>query len=372
MDIFKWTQAFETGITEVDNQHQHLVQVINQFGALIVQNEIDLIDIDAVFSEMVEYAQYHFESEEKFMGSAGIEPRYLHEHKEEHQIFLQEVSFMHQEFVREAKFSGKHLFEYLVNWLIYHILGSDMSMSRQLNAIGRNISASRAYQAEVQSDDHSKGLLLTALNNLFHQVSHRNRELSDLNRTLEEKVAKRTEALSVANQKLGELASTDVLTGLSNRRHALKTLDSLWLDSVINGFTLSCMMVDADGFKEVNDNFGHDAGDTVLCELARHLVFSVRTDDLVCRMGGDEFLIILPNTDLDGALQIAKNTHARISELKVPVTGGAWKGSISVGVAEKTAVMSSAKELIKSADQGVYVAKKAGKNCVRISSGGGG
>ncbi len=365
MDVFNWDTNFETGITEVDLQHQHLVSVINQFGNLIAQNKIDNVAIETVFEKLASYAQYHFDAEENYMASAGVDRRHLQEQKLEHQIFLQEVTLRRRSMTGEQVRSCTHLFEYLVNWLIYHILGSDMSMSRQIKAIQQNVSAPDAYQAEKLGLDQSKGLLLTALNNLFLQVSDRNKQLSELNETLEEKVEARTEELLNANQKLDELASTDVLTGLANRRYAMMLLEKLWLESSLKKGPLACMMIDADGFKTINDTYGHDAGDIVLCKLSKRLTFAVRTDDIVCRMGGDEFLIILPNTDLDGALKIAKQTHAQVAEITVPVSGGFWPGSISVGVAEKDESMQSIKDLIKAADQGVYAAKNAGKNCVR-------
>jgi len=178
---------------------------------------------------------------------------------------------------------------------------------------------------------------------------------------------KKTLALSMANQKLGELALTDVLTGLPNRRYAMETLSHLWEQSNKNKTPLACMMIDADDFKQINDKFGHDAGDSVLRELAKELQYAVHTDDIACRLGGDEFLIILPNTDKQGAMNIAKNTHARIAIMKIKVIGGAWKGSISVGVAVKTESMKNLEELIKAADRGVYAAKDAGRNCVMMA-----
>ncbi len=131
--------------------------------------------------------------------------------------------------------------------------------------------------------------------------------------------------------------------------------------------SLACMMIDADDFKQINDKFGHDAGDSVLRELAKELQYAVHTDDIACRLGGDEFLIILPNTDKQGAMNIAKNTHARIAIMKIKVNGGAWYGSISVGVAVKNNSMQNLEDLIKTADRGVYAAKKAGRNCVRMA-----
>ncbi|MBE0501498.1 MAG: GGDEF domain-containing protein [Desulfuromonadales bacterium] len=369
MDLFQWDKTFETGIAAVDQQHQHLVTVINQFGDLITHNRVDNIAIEAVFDELTRYAQYHFTTEENVMVSVGVDPRLLATQEEEHQTFLQEVTLMHQSMHKGEMHAEKQLFEYLVNWLIYHILGSDMSMAKQIKAIRQKVKAPDAYLAEKKGVDQSKGLLLTALNNLFLQVSNRNRELRGLNQTLEERVEARTKDLLKANQKLDELASTDALTGLANRRHSMLMLERLWLESSQMQTPLACMMIDADGFKAVNDTYGHDAGDTVLCELAKELTFAVRTDDIVCRLGGDEFLIILPNTDIEGALKIAHQTHAQVAEIVVPVTGGVWKGSISVGVAERSESMQSIKGLIKAADTGVYAAKNAGKNCVKAADG---
>ena len=176
----------------------------------------------------------------------------------------------------------------------------------------------------------------------------------------------KTLALSKANQKLGELALTDVLTGLSNRRYAMQNLKRLWGESIENNLPLACMMIDADGLKKINDSYGHDAGDVVLCQLATELKDIVRTDDIVCRLGGDEFFIICPDTNEEGAMNIANIVHAKISLMTVKVADGVWHGSISIGVAVKTDSMKNLEELIKAADLGVYAAKSAGKNCVRI------
>jgi hemerythrin len=173
-------------------------------------------------------------------------------------------------------------------------------------------------------------------------------------------------ALCSANKKLGEFALTDVLTGLSNRRYAMQILEKLWEETIANSNPLSCIMIDADSFKQVNDSYGHDAGDIVLCKLAIELSDNVRTDDIVCRLGGDEFLIICPNTNKEGALNLANNIHNKIRKLNVAVSGGSWHGSISVGVAVKTASMKNIEGLLKAADLGVYAAKEAGRDCVRV------
>jgi hemerythrin len=198
---------------------------------------------------------------------------------------------------------------------------------------------------------------------LFQQVSSQNQELIELNKSLEYKVQDRTRALSDANEKLEEMALTDVLTGLPNRRHAMGRLAKEWIASVEDGKPLACMMIDADGFKLVNDTYGHDAGDEVLRQLSRHLRYAVRTDDVVCRLGGDEFLIICSNTNQQGAMKVAEQMRLAISALRIVAGYGIWPGSVSVGVAARTKDMQGLEDLIKAADEGVYLAKKNGRNC---------
>ena len=123
-------------------------------------------------------------------------------------------------------------------------------------------------------------------------------------------------------------------------------------------------MIDADGFKGINDKFGHEAGDNVLRELAKCLRRSVRNDDIVCRLGGDEFLIICAYTDLPGAMKTAEKLRSEVSELRVRAGSGDWIGSVSVGVAQRSPEMKFEEELLKRADEGVYVAKNNGRDCV--------
>ncbi|MCD6526310.1 MAG: bacteriohemerythrin, partial [Desulfuromonas sp.] len=281
MDVFQWDQSFETGLSEVDQQHHHLVDVTNAFGRLLAQDEIKSADIETLFDELVSYARYHFVEEEKVMHAAGVDQRHIRQHNKEHQTFFQDVSLLHNDMFSGGSITEKNLFEFLINWLVYHILGSDMNMARQVEAIQQGSSASEAFDTREQSADKSTASLLKALNNLFNQVSSRNRSLSELNQSLESKVEQRTQALSDANQQLEQLATTDVLTGLANRRYAMQALEHLWAETTENNQTVACMLIDADYFKQINDNYGHDAGDMVLCEVAKQLMYAVRTDDIV-------------------------------------------------------------------------------------------
>jgi hemerythrin len=366
--VFVWNTYLETGLSEIDRQHQHLVDLINGFGELLAHDHVKSEDIEQLLAELVDYAGYHFEEEEKLMTQKAVEPRIVEQQKQEHQSFLQEVTLLHQTDLSGSAQTGKHLFDFLVNWLTYHVLGSDMSMTRQLAAIDGGKTPLSAYQDEEKQIDASTAMLLQAMKNLFHQVTLRNKQLVEFNLSLEEKVAQRTRALSDANAHLEELASTDVLTGLMNRRRALDVLRILWQKSLAQGLPLACLMIDADGFKQINDSYGHDAGDAVLCALARELTYAVRTDDFVCRLGGDEFLVICPGTDHIGAMHLAEQIHRHVSALKIPAGEGFWQGSLSIGVAVRDPAMSSYEELIKLADRSVYAAKGAGRNCVRSAN----
>lgn len=367
MDVFQWDKSFETGLSVVDQQHHHLVDMTNEFGRLLSQDEVQPADIENLFNELVSYTKYHFDEEEKVMHAAGVDERHVTQHENEHKGFFQDVTLLHTTISLEQPDSVKNFFEFLINWLVYHILGSDMNMAKQIEAITQGSSAAEAFAAKEQSADKSTESLLKALNNLFHQVSSRNRQLSELNQSLESQVVKRTQDLLNANQKLEQLATTDVLTGLANRRYAIQTLDFLWKEVDQKEIPLSCMLIDADNFKEINDTYGHDAGDIVLQELAKSLKYAVRTDDIVCRLGGDEFFIICPSTDKKGLMHIAKQMHDHIADLKIQVPGGCWLGSISVGAAVKDGSMKKPEDLIKAADNGVYLAKNSGRNCVKIA-----
>ena len=372
MESFHWDKHFETGLDDVDRQHHHLVDVINRFGELVIQpKEMSISDAESVFKELAAYAHYHFEEEEGLMSHAGVDSRHVDHHLKEHKKFLDEVTLMYQGVSPEHPDALKPLLKFLIYWLAYHILGSDQSMARQIKAIRAGQKPGEAYLAEERRMEGAPEPLLVALSGLFEQVSERNHELLELNQTLEAKVAERTLALSevnrelgIANRRLEEIALTDALTGLPNRRHAMARLAQLWEESGRDGTALACMMIDADGFKQINDTYGHDAGDDVLRYLSRHLKYSVRTDDVVSRLGGDEFLIICPHTSLDGAAHVAEQMRHAVAALRVTAGKGEWQGSISVGVASRKPDMDAPEDLIKAADKCVYTAKRLGRNRV--------
>lgn len=365
MQSFQWDSYFMTGLPTVDEQHRHLVDVINRFGALIVHPEgAGERTVDDLFGELAEYAQYHFHEEEKLMESAHLDARYIAHHRQEHAQFLLDAGYIRTGLSHEGRDEERALLNFLINWLAYHILGSDRLMAEMIAATNAGVPAETAYTTLKEKRDPATAALLQAMDGLVEQLSRRNREMYELNRTLEARVAERTNELSAANLRLEELAMTDVLTGLPNRRHAMSFLNSEWCAALADATTLACMMIDADNFKTINDAHGHDAGDEVLRRLATCLQHAVRTDDKVFRLGGDEFLIVCPRTPLGGALQLAEVIRKKVGALHVVAGSGVWHGSISVGVAVSSPTMNSIEDLLKLADEGVYLAKRNGRNCV--------
>lgn len=177
-------------------------------------------------------------------------------------------------------------------------------------------------------------------------------------------------ALATANQQLSVLATTDGLTGLMNRRAFDQELDRAFRSCVRNGRTLSALMMDADQFKRFNDTYGHIAGDDVLRSLAACIRSNLRRpDDRGARFGGEEFVAILPDTDGTAAIQLAERIRESVKSLGIPHAGSPTGiVSISIGVGVMVPMIDDrAEQLLQLADQGLYMAKSAGRDCVRAT-----
>ncbi|QFU23633.1 GGDEF domain-containing protein [Shewanella eurypsychrophilus] len=357
MDSFQWDSHYVTGLDDVDEQHFKLVSLINRFGRQIVRDELVLADIEGVLGELWDYTQNHFSDEELLMTHKGVDERHIKEQIKEHQYFLNEILSYQASISIQDRDTLKSLLKFLTQWLAFHILGADQNMAKQITAIDSGMTPMQAYRLEQTQTSNATTPLLTALNSLFEQVCDQNQQLKILNHSLEDKVNARTQALIDANKHLEKLSNTDSLTGLFNRRYAMEQLSQLWGQSQHEQHTLACILIDADDFKSVNDTFGHDAGDIVLCELARHLTHHLRTDDLICRLGGDEFIVISPNTQLSDIKQLAAKLHDEIANIKIALGEHYWLSSISVGVAVQTPHMAHYHDLIKQADKSLYQAK---------------
>jgi diguanylate cyclase (GGDEF)-like protein len=162
------------------------------------------------------------------------------------------------------------------------------------------------------------------------------------------------------------LAFTDNLTGLYNRRYLLDQLDREFARANRNEFSLSLLMTDLDGLKAINDQFGHNEGDVVLRKLGRILKQNTRASDIAARWGGDEFVLLAPDTDSKSAYLIGERIRSQVEHCRLKIAGRELNISLSVGVAEYPGHASSVTELIKRADEAMYNAKGLGKNQVCV------
>jgi len=174
--------------------------------------------------------------------------------------------------------------------------------------------------------------------------------------------------LMTVNAKLKCVATTDDLTGLLNRRAALSRLTELWAASDRHGWTLSCIAVDLDHFKTINDTHGHAAGDLLLKSVAGVLRNSGRTEDVVCRMGGDEFLILCPEATAGTAQAAAERRRKAVEDDRIRFAGLEFMTTATFGVAQRMPDHASIDDLLKAADEALYAGKRAGANCVSVAA----
>lgn len=200
--------------------------------------------------------------------------------------------------------------------------------------------------------------------------------INDLVTGLEERVAARTSELQEANillekqlseiqslqKELQEQAIRDPLTNAFNRRYLLETMERELSRAARARHPLSLIMIDVDHFKQFNDNYGHTVGDIILKCLVNLLMQTTREEDVVCRYGGEEFVVLMPNTTAEAAYQRAEYWRHACETMKTDVEGKPIGVTISLGVVTAFEPMPSAARLLATADQAMYQAKALGRN----------
>lgn len=172
--------------------------------------------------------------------------------------------------------------------------------------------------------------------------------------------------LNRQNRKVTELSFIDELTGLGNRRYLNSITENLYLQSQRHPRPVSLALLDFDHFKQVNDNFGHPAGDRVLQVFSKAVLAETREADVVARLGGEEFCVLMPNTDTKNAQAVAERIRQRISTLSPQELGIPVSVTISLGLATAHTGNTTFNRLYSRADQALYQAKTNGRNRVEI------
>lgn len=206
----------------------------------------------------------------------------------------------------------------------------------------------------------ARGVLVTF--NDITELESKNHELGQML----DKLKLGQKEIAAQNKELQYLATRDPLTGCLNRRSFFDGLRELINEEKKQENSLTCIMLDIDHFKSVNDNYGHALGDKVIKMVAAKLKEISRTNDLVGRYGGEEFCVVLPHTSAEIAAQVAERIRVSIMETVIPVGNSKLNITSSFGIARWTNSLSNAEALVSRADEALYVAKESGRNRVEI------
>ena len=200
---------------------------------------------------------------------------------------------------------------------------------------------------------------------VFRDVTDRKEVEKDLRRAMDRLQTQLIEIGTLQSQ-LREQAIRDALTNVFNRRYLEETLERELARAEREAYPLCVIMMDLDYFKDVNDTYGHEAGDVVLKALAETVTRQSRHGDFVCRYGGEEFVLVMPNIGIETARQRAEELHQTINSLKIPYDVFNLTTTISMGVAAYPEHGKSKEELLRAADRAMYIAKNTGRNRVVV------
>jgi diguanylate cyclase (GGDEF)-like protein len=270
----------------------------------------------------------------------------------------------------------------LVNRPLENALEASIANTRTgeaMDALGRQFD--HAFDAVLLERQRYRGwlfaysaLLLAALGmrlrRSYRIIGEVNQRLQAANETLEQRVAERTAALEAQSRQLEQLAQHDGLTGLVNVRQLTRLLEHALVRAGRRDTVVVVMFIDLDGFKAVNDTWGHATGDAVLQEVARRVQAKLRAEDALARLGGDEFVILLEDAGSpEGALRVAQ---AALDEIRgvTEANGHPVRVSASIGISSargRAGAARGAQALLAEADQAMYQAKQAGKGVFVIS-----
>ena len=254
-----------------------------------------------------------------------------------------------------------------VDLMIVNVSSSDFDGLRFVAQV-RSTEASRRLPILAVVDQADRPRLLKALDLGVNDILPRPVDPEELEARARTQI-KRKRYADFLKQKLDyslEMAVTDALTGLHNRRYMAGQLQALMSRAGQGGDPVAVLVMDIDHFKLVNDGFGHDAGDEVLREFGVRLATNVRAIDLPCRLGGEEFVVVMPGASLEDATRVADRIRRDVASQPFPIMAGT-EGltiTISVGVAASTGLDDTPEALLKRADEGVYEAKAHGRNKV--------
>lgn len=372
-EIFPWNEYFEVGVEESDEQHKKLVKIINEicFCALSSHNNDEIID--DLFQKLIDYTKHHFSWEEEFYQEKQIPAELFRRHKGSHDELIAQILALKTKYEDDISKDAnlEEILTTLVIWLTHHILEDDMRMCLIVTNLEQGLSPDVAVSTAIKTMDGPKGTVARVMSSMMNvsssSVLELRREISfrkELERKLTSEIATRKDA----EEKLKHLAQHDALTDLPNRRLFEQLCASALKTAKRGNLEQAVLFIDIDGFKAINDNLGHQAGDALLIAISRRMESTVRESDLVARIGGDEFTIHLGGTcTTNHATSIASKIISNLSEPFELDEGTAHIGA-SIGIALYPQDATTVNALLKHADAAMYEAKKSGKNTFKLTA----
>lgn len=472
-DIFPWNENFQTGLTVIDVQHRKLVELLNKLASHLA-SEVGESELNLVFDELTDYAQYHFKTEEAVWRKYLPVDELMLQHTDAHQEFVTEVNDLRG---KEDTLATEQVIEeiviFLTHWLAFHILETDKHMAKIVLSVQLGLSLDEAKEKAGMEMNGALRVLIETILNMYDTLSTRTlqlmREVAERQRAEEKLRLSRTvidstlEAIFITDENgmvidtnpsfcldlqleheqimgkdvrqlkpslfspnksdeiwkaaienghwagetvgrdaNGEIegawlalssiknsegvithfvgvvssithlvkrqqileveANHDALTGLPNRRLLQDRLSQAITRSNRGGRVLAVCYLDLDGFKQVNDTLGHDAGDDVLRLIAGRISKMLRGEDTVVRLGGDEFILLMGDLESEEyAVQLLNRLLKDIAQPMV-IHGKQAKVSASVGVTFYPGDPSTPELLLKHADEAMLTAKREGKS----------
>ena len=472
IEIFPWNTNFETGIVSIDEQHKVIVSLINQLASqLVYQPDADILD--KTFTQLAEYAAYHFQSEEKIWQKHLSGTSYLASHHKTHESFLLSISELkHKDASTPVQTVIEDILTFLTKWLALHVLKDDMRLSKIILALEKGVSFDKAEQIAEEDMSGAMQVLLEATLSMYENLCKRTidlqreiierkgmerqlrlassvfdntlegicitdtksiivdandaffkvtgyeqdkvigKHISDIKSGLKEQklLANIWEELNVNKQWRGEIKSRnkngelqsewlalstikndqnevinfigifsnissliqnqiqleyiahhDALTKLPNRMLLADRLEQAIDQANRKKQQFAVCFLDLDGFKPVNDNYGHAVGDKLLCEVSNRIKQVVRGNDTVARVGGDEFVTIF--NELNSIEDCGELLNRLMTEISEPIVidQNTHHVSASIGVALFPKDSNEPDTLLHLADTAMYEAKRQGK-----------
>jgi diguanylate cyclase (GGDEF)-like protein/hemerythrin-like metal-binding protein len=369
-EVFPWNKNFETGIATIDEQHKVLVSLLNELAGTLARD--DQLEINRVFDELAEYANFHFETEEAIWVEYFGDDSWLSSHQLTHSSFLPKVVELKEQDTNKPLIEIiEGIVKFLIRWLAFHIIDSDKRLAFVVHNMEKGLSFEEAKIASDKKMSGSIRVLIETVMAMYDGLSSRTLDLMrerHERKKVEEELHEANIQLREANIKLEELAITDQLTGLFNRRHFNNIFKQELKRANRENTYLSLIIMDIDFFKKLNDNYGHSKGDRVLVQLGQKLInLCQRPGDYAFRLGGEEFGVLAANLEPQGTVEFAEIVRKGIEALGIPHEYSDAANILTVSIGSITMMpdeTDTIDDYMSIADARLYKAKKLGRNQV--------